>query len=98
MSGDVVDPAAESLALQHELVHPLGVDAGGGGADQLPVLILLLDLHPGQRRLQWSGVGLLALVGLVVSQNSLNISILVANNNSSRSHSPKVTQSLTLSV
>ena len=71
MGSDVVNPAAEDLALHHELVHPLGVSVGGGGADQLPVLIPALDLHPGQCGLQRGGVGLLGHVGLIVAQDCL---------------------------
>ena len=73
VSSDVVNPAAQQLTLQHEGVHPLGVGVGRGGADQFPVPPPLLDLHVGQSRVQWWGVGLLYHVGLVISQDCLNM-------------------------
>ena len=76
VGGEVVDPAAEDLALHHELVHPLGVGVGGGGADQLPVLVPPLDLHPGQGGLQRAGVRLLRHVGLVVAEDRLQYKLV----------------------
>lgn len=71
MCGQVVEPAAQQLALHHELVEPLGVEVAGGGADQLPVRVLGLHLHPGQGRLQGAQVGLVGLVGLVEPEDRL---------------------------
>ena len=39
VSGEVVYPAAQQLALRHELVHPGDVDTGRGGAHQGPVRV-----------------------------------------------------------
>ena len=71
MSGDIVKPTAQDLALRHELVEPLCVEVAGGGADQLPVRVLGLHLHPGQGRLQGAQVGLVGLVGLVEPEDRL---------------------------
>ena len=75
MSGDIVKPTAQDLALRHELVEPLGVEVAGGGADQLPVSVHLLDLQPGQSSLQWAHVGLVRLVGLVEPEDGLETTI-----------------------
>ena len=39
VGGEVVYPAAQQLALRHELVHPGDVDTGRGGAHQRPVRV-----------------------------------------------------------
>ena len=69
--GEVVKPAAQQLALRHELVEPLGVEVAGGRADQLPVRVGGLHLNPGQSGLQRAQVGLVRLVGLVEPQDGL---------------------------
>ena len=72
VSCQVVKPAAEQLALSHELVEPLRVDVPGGGADQLPVPVHVLHLQPRHRRLQRAHVGLVRLVGLIEAENGLD--------------------------
>ena len=68
VSGDVVDPAVEGVAVGHELVHPLGVEVADAGPDHHLVRVEVLQLPVVLGRHLRRDVALLRHVRLVVRQ------------------------------